>query len=254
MRITYPNGSFANLRRLPFLMAAAHKWIEPPPQLDKQIQFDPERYTESPQRVLSKTLNRPIADGLFVPTYRHRDYYVTTTRLACAYGEELDREKEIAGVPYVQHIHLGGGLCAQAVCFAATALLHEFASGVYGVSEITALAQFDTVEQGGVLCLGGLGASSMRRYFQKVNLEFDVLYFMRQWRHRNKRVPPKWLPEMMFQIALRSYVLSQLPVISIVDAGRLAHVYKNIPDLNLPVSKTKEFKGTNARCVACGVR
>ena len=72
-----------------------------------------------------------------IPT-RLKDFHVLREKLGKIYGEEYD----IPGTPYIRHIDLaGGGLCAQAVCFMATLLLHRYARGVYGLADITILAK-----------------------------------------------------------------------------------------------------------------
>ena len=64
-----------------------------------------------------------IADSLISPPKRLEKYSFVTCELGLAYGEG----KEIHGVPFLQHIGLGGGLCAQAACFTCVALMNRCA-------------------------------------------------------------------------------------------------------------------------------
>ncbi|MEM7011128.1 MAG: TIM barrel protein [Verrucomicrobiota bacterium] len=169
-----------------------------------------------------------IADCLLQPPRRlNGDWKVLRADLGREYGE-ASNAGELLGTPYVKHIPLvGGGLCAQAVCFMATALLHEHAKGIYGLLEVTALAQRDEIaasELGGFdvyeMQISGLNYSGIARYFSEVGLRVikqipkTVGYSdpSAAWTNRND----------CFTAAARAYARSGMPMVLTVDIGRMA--------------------------------
>ena len=95
-----------------------------------------------------------IADCLLPPPAHLStgQYTFLQTKLGTAYGE-CDKQHDFNAIPYVKNIDLGGGVCAQAVSYMATALLHEHATRVYGLADISALAHDPACQE---ICISGL--------------------------------------------------------------------------------------------------
>jgi sugar phosphate isomerase/epimerase len=170
----------------------------------------------SPAWVLRKS--SCIADSALAPP-NWDGYKFITTELGRAYGEE----KDFMGVPYMKHIPLTGGLCAQAVCFMATVLLRRHAAGVYCIVDITALATggLDSKRE---LELVGLKHKDLLNYFSHSNVNLNSIW----------QIPTPWSGGFVegrivtkerlksYSTILRSYLLSDMPVIVTVDSGRLS--------------------------------
>ncbi len=224
-------SSLINLRRIDRMRAANPRW-------GKRMHWLKTANKESLQ-ALPTPKDRPrellrrasrVADCLLQPPRRldreKENWVVLQADLGREYGE-VSEPGELLGTPYVKHIPLaGGGLCAQAVCFMATALLHEFASGLHGLLEVTALAQHQAIresEAGGndvyEMQLSGLDYGGMTRYFGEVGLRAikQVPKTMgysdpgADWMNRNDA----------FTAAARAYLRSGMPIVLTVDVGRL---------------------------------
>lgn len=154
-----------------------------------------------------------IADGLLAPSDRVLSRFnVLTVELGRAYGEE----RPIEGTPFVRLMPLGGGLCAQASCFMATLLCHDYVSRLVAIAEITAqarraIAGIDFV---------GLSDDEMLSYFREVGLSSYA---------ENEAAPDcgyaKWIEMPAGRRSLQAisaYVASGLPVLLFCDLGRLA--------------------------------
>lgn len=151
-----------------------------------------------------------VADSLLEYT-RDGRFHVLKARLGFAYGEE----ENTAGTPYVSHIPLsGGGLCAQAVCFMASALLSDDAKGVYGVADVTALAAGDDTRE---LLLTGLDQASMIRYFTHDRVGLRATWQLARRESEGAYHRP-------FCEALVAYVCSGMPVVLPLDSLRMAGV------------------------------
>jgi len=128
--LTDPDGvtslGFVNLRRVNSFRMAIGERLE--------LSRDDEFLTQFHRRCPC------IADALLLPpAHLSNEFDIITTDLSHAYAESC----ATAGVPFVTHFPVGGGMCAQAVCFQANALCHQFAAGVFGVAEITTLSSVD---------------------------------------------------------------------------------------------------------------
>lgn len=208
-----PVESFINARRLvPFRdqMRRAHD-----PSIDI---FQPpaaragKRRRSAPSCIADSLLARPRTGGF-------ETYHLLTTDLHASYGEleyPAAKDDRCEGhVPYVEHIQIGGGLCAQASCWMATALMHRFAAGVYGVAEATALVHDDSLVD---IRLGGLGWADIVRYFAHPTVSLQphrnegTLLASRKSADKGHRV---------LSAALRGYLRSGYPIIFAVDLGRV---------------------------------
>ncbi|MEQ8785369.1 MAG: hypothetical protein RIC55_03685 [Pirellulaceae bacterium] len=222
VRMELPDGSFINLRRLSFLAKTCENidWLSPPPSTVAGLRLG---------QVVRQNLAQPgrcIADSVLAPP-RHRygddQWYTLTAPLGRAYGECGWAEKrEIQGTPFVRQILLGGGMCAQAACFMATALLHEHAVGVHGVSEITALADSDVTDgRATELQIGGMGVEGVSRYFEGDSVRLSAPAISLPLSIAAKLRLGLQQREMYLGQAIRSYVLSGFPVIQSLDMLRL---------------------------------
>lgn len=243
--------SFVNLRRIERMRAANPRWGRRLRWL-KTTGKDPIKALPTPKdrpRELLKEASR-IADGLLQPPRRliqdRGTWKILQADLGREYGEASESGK-LSGTPYVKHIPLaGGGLCAQAVCFMATALLHEFASGLHGLLEVTALAQHEKIRESEAagndvyeMQLSGLDYGGMTRYFQEVGLRaikqvpktMGYANPAANWTSRNDA----------FTAAAHAYLRSGMPMVLTVDVGRLGAPAKPEKQLRggmaLPVTK-----------------
>jgi hypothetical protein len=124
-RLSGTDGSilgFSNLRRIKSFVRSIGK------RLDVGIQADFLTKLQLKCRCLADSF-------LAVPNWAGA-YQVVTTDLARWYAESGPDN----GTSFVTHFPVGGGMCAQAVCFMASALLHDYANGVFGVAEVTMLS------------------------------------------------------------------------------------------------------------------
>ncbi len=232
IRLYLENGagaSLVNLRRIERMRAANPRW-------GRRIRWL-KTHAREPIQALPTPKDRPrellrkasrIADCLLQPPRRleREKWVVLQADLGREYGE-TNREGEMLGTPYVKHIPLaGGGLCAQAVCFMATALLHQHSGGLHGLLEVTALAQREKIRESEAaghdvyeMQLSGLDYGGMTRYFREVGLRAI------------KQVPKTmgyadpgadWTSrDDAFTAAARAYLGSGMPIVLTVDIGRL---------------------------------
>lgn len=211
LRVYLDNDSFVNVRRIATFSDQARRWGKRYCPKHRQLQhIEPMKWQlRGPGWDIRK--NTCIGDSVLVHRGK-RDDFMLTSELGRAYGEGRD----IRGTPYVKHIPLaGGGLCAQAVCFMATALLHRFAVGVYGVAEITALVTQDDSDE---FRLSGLSPDQMVSYFRNPLVGLNAIHQQAMCVDYRQR-------EQMFQNALRTYILSKMPIILMVDFGRMAGLH-----------------------------
>jgi len=167
-----------------------------------------------------------IADCLLAlpSSYSTRDCTLLTVDLQLAYGE-IYAPSQRAAVgetkptqcysPYVKTIDLGGGLCAQSVCYMATAFL-DYANAIYGLSEITALAHNDDCQE---LRISGLTLDEICRYFSRIGLN-GIQQLPVSSTFGFKRSDADVQKE--FEIAIESYIRSGFPVLLPTDMGLLA--------------------------------
>jgi len=147
-------------------------------------------------------------------------FHVITSSLSSAYGETLDGPKVMLpsyeGTPFLKSITLGGGLCAQACAFMSSAILHDFATGIHGLAEITALAH--SVRRK-TLSISGLDNRLMARYFLAVALSMTEQSPRTNMRNTTKQFGRT--QHLEFEMAIRAYCISNMPVIVPADVGRM---------------------------------
>jgi len=253
IRLYLENGegtSLVNLRRIERMREANPRWGRRMRWL-KCYSQDPVKALPTPKDRPRELLERAsrIGDCLLQPPKRittgREKWVVLQADLGREYGETSE-EGGFRGTPYLRHIPLaGGGLCAQAVCFMATSLLHQYATGVHGLLEVTALAQRDAMKQAEAdgysvyeMQISGLNYGGLTNYFRSVGLRaikqvpktMGYAEPTADWTNRQDA----------FTAAARAYVRSGMPVVLTVDVGRLAAPVDPITQMNCGLVKPVE--------------
>lgn len=237
-------SSFVNCRRIGEFCDQARRWGKRRPKEDTNvlrrddIVFDRGRTLLRPAWVLRK--NSCAADSLLkLPTSvpKWQGYETISVPLGTVYGEDNGKDDVKYGTPYLRHTKLAsGGLCAQAVCFMATAMLHSYTRGVWGVADVTALAsdffphtqpqdEELTRRNAQELLLQGLDQIGIARYFMSQRVGLNATW-MQVLPSNNLQDDP--LPQRdeacSLANALRAYLQSGMPVILPLDRGRMAGI------------------------------
>jgi hypothetical protein len=222
--ITRDWTSFVNARRLGVLCDQAVRWAPTAFPADQGIEKRRRRlWKNSPAWVLNK--RTCVADSLLrIPP--SDEYHILSVELGEANGEG----GKVRGTPYVKPIALAGGMCAQAVCFMATSLLHEHAQSVHSIPDITAFATLSE-DRARAVRLQGLNHRQLVEYFNHPEVGLQAMcQTAGRWYHDQKG------PDVQKQFPLReetdalvttvrSYLLSSMPVIATIDAGREAGLF-----------------------------
>jgi hypothetical protein len=154
-----------------------------------------------------------IADCLLVPPKRLVDEHYSF--LTCSLGADYGEDEMEPATPFVTHISIGGGLCAQAACFMALCLLEH--SDIFGISEITLLAS--DAEGKDELEIHGLKPITMVRFFESIGLAAQLQEGGRQESMIKKE---EILTEIeKIRAALRIYVDNKIPVLPMLSASRM---------------------------------
>lgn len=226
IRVYLLQGSFANIRRRKVTARQIRKTY------DEALADHLQGLTEDKHNIRLRTLSDSekqacvlaleeaahrkvnwIADCLLVPPKRLVDeqYKFLTCSLGTDYGED---EMEPA-TPFVTHISIGGGLCAQAACFMTMCLLEH--SDIFGISEITLLASEESEKK--EIEIHGLKPRTMVNFFEKIGIAAQL----------QEGVAPESLmlqDEIRTEIekiraALRIYVDNKIPVLPMLSASRM---------------------------------
>ncbi len=151
-----------------------------------------------------------IADSLLDPSrFRAAGFHVLTADLGRHYGESVVCER---GTPFLQHLKLGGGMCAQACLFMAICLQERYANSILGVAELTASTKKALNDQ--KFSLRGLTAEQMVEVLRSHRvgltgfLEGSALHFANQQD-----------PLAIVGTVWKAYLHSNVPVIVLVDLG-----------------------------------
>ena len=165
--------------------------------------------------------HRWIGDSLLAPPDRLSGYKFLMTRLNREFGEAPIGEESNGLVPFVTHINVGGGLCAQAACYMALCLTQN--NKVRGIAEITFLA---SSSQRPVL-LHGLTTKLMTKFFVSSEVENSTAQL--QWFVRSSDKKPSADHQQLFQQstlefikqAITAYIENDIPLIAIVSLARM---------------------------------
>lgn len=256
------NFGYVNLRRLPRLSKTLSGWSEP---LTSEKLTSTNASGKTPDGLYH---NVTVAAGLsFEETIKRqqrffadsflavsdelaaRCHIITARLLATASGEVGVGEMDIPGVPYVQHIEISGGLCAQSVCFMVASLLVQQCDKIEGIVEISLsryLRRLEKHEQE-VSCDPGKH-SDQRTSLGELDLDFPLsgmtpdeicsylngigfsaireCLFNAEHFRKTEGVPLKYLEIAIVQTALRSYIMSGIPVVILVDVNKLGGFYR----------------------------
>jgi hypothetical protein len=151
----------------------------------------------------------PVADSLLpIPVSVGESYHLTTAPPEVAAACGMSTTAPV--VPYLKHIPLhGAGLCAEAVCYMGQVLHYGRIGAIHGLAEINRLAaeRVDVdVTNGKLHPLHGLKTSEFAHYFKTRGFSCPKLsHVAEDDRH----------------LALRRYLLAEIPVILPCDLGRL---------------------------------
>lgn len=152
-----------------------------------------------------------VADSFFrVPQTLSTDHHV----LVCNFSHEY-AEPDFEAAPFMQSVPLGGGLCAQACAWMASAIVYNHADTMHGPSEISLLvALAENLADISEISINGLSFLQLNKYFSTISLAGPVCMFDASVHYERK----------MAEHVVRSYVFSGIPVIAAVDLGRLRGV------------------------------
>ena len=166
-----------------------------------------------------------IADSVFrIPEHFPKsDWHIlsVTQDLLKHYGERFHlngEEEKFHGSPFMKHVDIvGGGLCAQACCFMATALVYNWARRIVSIPEISFLA---ADHDGGnfELRLTGLNEYETQRYFQSSTIGLNAT--LQRGNSARNTIPTVNDWKYLFH-TLKAYLGSGCPVLSLVDKGRM---------------------------------
>ncbi len=228
-------GSFVNCRRIGEFCDQSRKWGK----RHSRNELGAGRRNDIGVRHLAR-IRRPawtlrknscIADcllGLPSGVDRWKGLTNITVALGRAYGESHD----LVGTPYVRQIKLsGGGLCAQAACFMAAALLHDHTMGVWGVAEVTALSS----PSASGLSTGPLDCDAREYVLEGLTQEGIVDYFLSDYVKLNavwmQSLPASFTNKVILReqskplaCAMKAYIASSCPIILPLDMGRMAGI------------------------------
>jgi hypothetical protein len=213
---------FVNVRRIMALCQGA-KWGKrevPTERRETRFKEDPQP-PSMPSVVFSES---PCIGDCFLPVNQdwYRGYHVIQAELGRLYGEVPDPQHPASGIPYVMHMKLGGGWCAQATCFMAAMLMHEHATHIHGVAEITAIARQSPTDPKPIkeLPLGGLSEGEMAAYFTGIGLTPSCQYLSVLRRLASQDEERTNNPALLEQAAW-PYIRSGIPLVIYTDVGRM---------------------------------
>lgn len=227
IRVHLQQGSFANIRRRRVTSRQIRMTYDEVLADNLQELTETKRFTnnhkgltEREKQVLCRELESSaykkvnwVADCLLVPPQRLVDEHYRF--LTCSLGADYGEDEMKPATPFVTHISIGGGLCAQAACFMALCLLEH--SDIFGISEITLLAS--NAEGTDELEIHGLKPRTMVKFFEKIGLSAQL---------QEGAAQESMITESEIRIeierirtALRIYVDNKIPVLPMLSASRM---------------------------------
>lgn len=161
-----------------------------------------------------------IADSLlsFPRNAPYSGFKVLTAQLGKAYGESAN----IEGTPFIKNFDLTG-LCAQATCFMANALLANHARGIHGIGEISKLAYFPNSDDAAEMEIFGLGKKHFINYFRHSRVGLNAFWHTVH-KHQGTPLGPGRSPAERFYDLASVYLKSGFPIVVLLDAGRMAGI------------------------------
>lgn len=219
--------SFLDIRRLRLLTENAVAWYDKKVD-DKQVPGG---------KTLQDTLTTgayasAIAGGFLERPARLANFHLIEADLGLAFGEN-----QFWGTPYLKHMRLGGGMCSQVCVMMAALLMWRNAVRIGGVADITMKARENhTRAPTDSLKIDGLNQPEILMSLPEGLGGWVETGSPREEPTSSSEVDPSrtTLPGRLGRIktALRSYALSNIPVILFVDLDKLAGVgYKSDTDI-----------------------
>jgi sugar phosphate isomerase/epimerase len=157
-----------------------------------------------------------IADSLIVRPKWCSEYHVLGSGLDGLYGEEFG---DVESTPFMQHTPIGGGMCAQAVCFMSMVCYAQTANFIPCVAEITHSHQQAT----GEMALGGMKVNEVVRFFNEYRRERPCMESGEPIGLRASLGFVSAHPDKLAEarVALSSYLESRVPIVLPVDLYRM---------------------------------
>lgn len=157
----------------------------------------------------------PIAESVLPPPNSCEDYHV----IARDYSQLFGESDPIFGTPFVNAIELGGGVCAQGACFMGSLLRIDDTAFVHGPSEITAVLQGSL--DAGSLTIRGFQFGEFVKFFRDprvgLNSYLESLSIPPETAEDLDIRPERENSELQLIGAIRSYLLSNVPIIVLLD-------------------------------------
>ncbi len=217
-----PHPAFFNLRRLQWLANA----IE---------QTHGHKPVDVPKHAV-------VADALLgdMP-WRTAGFQRLSCQLGRAYGEEATVP---SGTPFMQHVDIGGGMCAQACLQMAICLQHKHASIIPSVAELTALAERGRRGRQGEIEPGEIRLKGLKS-MQIVDVLCNPLIGLNGCMESaglDAEDPDYELDGTPFlSFVLATYLESQVPVIALVRLARLAGIEGTEDEQRQSIYKTNRL-------------
>ena len=240
-RYRFKDGTFVNVRRLKLLRQTVSDLIDHnmlPPDLHAQVAPSVKDFQlidllpSGNKKQGAGAQSAYLADSLLRPRPSIRkEYAFLETDLGSSYAEP-----NVRGVPYVQHMKLGGGLCAQAACFIAASILHDHVSTIHGIPQITHLMGQQLVQRDDILLFEGLRMPDLSCYFDQIDLSASLHLSPAKssFQRCSNLTATRWC-----SLVLRSYLASGFPVILPLDVPRMTGIYERATE-HFDHSETKE--------------
>ena len=221
------NKGFVDIRRLSLMADSVGSFSSRPTYALADTLDDVKEDTAPIDAAALIRQSKPVAGALLAPPKRFADG--TYRILQADLGEVLGEPGYGPGTPFLQHLPFGGGMCAQACMSMACLLQHQWANNICGVSELTVLARRNLGLNGFEIRVSGLNATNVTSV---LNSQFIGLAAT------HEALPQIPGAEDCFRLALRSYLLSAVPLIFPCDLNEL---HKQLyPINNLAVPSTEE--------------
>lgn len=209
IRVYLGLNSFVNIRRRKITAHQIRK-THPKEIADALLET---KYTGEGQRVRSdesqvRSTNW-IADCLLAPPPRllQQRFQILTCTLGADYGEDNIH----TATPFVTHISIGGGLCAQAAVFMAICLMEG--TEIFGISEITCLA----AENRDHFEIHGLKPSTIERFLTKSARLSAQLQCVPNPILKNEREATIET----IRCVLRAYIENRIPILLMLSSSRM---------------------------------
>lgn len=186
-----------------------------------------------------------IADCLLEPPPRllQQRFQILTCTLGADYGEDRIH----TATPFVTHISIGGGLCAQAAVFMALCLMEE--TEIFGISEITCLAAEDRNH----FEIHGLKPLTIERFLtDSANLSAQLQCVSNPTLANEQDTTIETI-----RCALRGYIENRIPILLMLSSSRMQGLGpgdKAPPEGSNPILRSSEKSVVNDLLLPLGTK